>query len=55
MNGATIDIAEREAREFLAAIKKLREADYEPGQHSATVIRRSMDLTRALAQLRRHE
>lgn len=55
MNGTTLDDAAKKAREFLSAVKKLREADYENGQYSAAVRRRSMDLTRALAQLRKHE
>lgn len=60
MNKETLDAAEREAREFLRRVKVLKANDYAMkwiefmgGPETASVRRQSMELTRALSQMRR--
>jgi len=53
-----INEAKRLAVEFVASVEKMRacekvNANYPSGKHRAEVRRRSMDLTRALADMRR--
>lgn len=60
MNKDTLDAAEREAKEFLRRVKVLKANDYTMkwidftgGAETASVRRQSMELTRALARMRR--
>jgi len=65
MNDKKINEAKRLAVEFVASVEKMRaietgyektdsgEVRYPSGKHRAEVRRRSMDLTRALADMRR--
>lgn len=60
MNKDTLDAAEREAKEFLRRVKVLkadeysmRWMDFTGSPLTASVRRQSMELTRALSQMRR--
>lgn len=60
MNKAALDAAEVEAKEFLRRVKELKADEYSMrwmsitgGPKSAALRRQSMELTRALANLRR--
>jgi hypothetical protein len=57
MNTKTLDAAVREAKRFLEACKQIeREKDqywFSPSRETGAAKRASMDLTRALAELRR--
>jgi len=56
MNAETLAIAKREAKRFLAALEKVarEESSFYVGTRATGELRRaSMDLTRALADLRR--
>lgn len=66
MTKEKINNAEKATREFLAAIKAVKESDcydednrsiyvYGPSKEVATAKRRSMDLTNALAQFRKSD
>ena len=52
MNKPTLDEAVEAAREFLKAAEAVK--NYTSGIQTAAVRRKSMDLTRKLAELRRH-
>lgn len=60
MNKDSLDAAEREAKEFLRRVKVLKAneyamkwIDFTGGKETASVRRQSMELTRALSQMRR--